>query len=183
MTSPIPDPVVAPVAADLVVCLAAELAKVPNPPTATPRPVCLRPGDRVDLLVSQTQDECCEGLAWVRLVRMYPSGQQPFPAQDSRVTPCDVYRWALVFELGAVRCAPTPDADAIPTCDEWTDTTLNEYDDLAALRRVACCYQRQYSDRLILQDAGEPITVEGGCTGVTLLVTIGVPACDCPEEA
>lgn len=182
MTSPVSDTTVAPIAADLVLCLAAELAKVPNPVVHTPRPVCLRPGDRVDLLISQTQDECCEGLSWVRLARMYPSGQQQFPLQDGYVTPCDVLRWAVVFELGAVRCAPTAEAEDLPTCDEWTDTTLNEYDDLAALRRAVCCYQQQHTDRLISQDAGEPITTEGGCTGVTLLVTIDAPSCDCTEE-
>lgn len=182
MTSPIPDPTVAPIAADLVLCLATELAKVPNPVAETPRPVCLRPGDRVDLLISQTQDECCEGLSWVRLVRMHPSSQQRFPTQDDRVTPCDVLRWAVTFELGAVRCSPTAEPEALPTCEEWTDATLNGYDDLAALRRAVCCYQRQHTDRLVLQDAGEPVTTEGGCAGVTILVTISAPSCDCPEE-
>jgi hypothetical protein len=182
MTTPISDPVIAPIAADLLLCLADELAKVPNQVGLETRPVCLRPGDRVDLLISQTSDECCEGLSWVRMARQYPSGQQRFPLQDDRVTPCDVLRWAVVFELGSVRCAPTAEAEDLPSCEEWTETTLNQYDDLAALRRVACCYQRQHTDRLIAQDVGEPITTEGGCTGVTLLLTISAPACDCVEE-
>lgn len=181
MTAPISDPVIAPIAADLVVCLALELAKVPNPISDTPRPVCLRPGDRVDLLISQTRDECCEGLSWVRMVRIYPSAQQRFPAQDDRVTPCDVLRWAVTMELGAVRCAPTAEPEDLPTCDEWTETTLNEYDDLAAIRRALCCYQQQNPTRLLAIDPGEPITTEGGCTGVTMLVTISAPACDCTE--
>lgn len=182
MTSPIPDVTVAPIAADLVLCLAAELAKVPNPAGVDPRPVCLRPGSRVDLLISQNNDECCEGLSWVRLVRTYPSGRQPFPTQDDSVSPCDVLRWAVVFELGAARCAPTAEPEALPSCEAWTDTTLDSYDDLAALRRAVCCYQRQHPDKLVLQDAGEPITLEGGCTGMTILVTISAPSCDCPEE-
>lgn len=182
MTSPVADTTVAPVAADLVVCLAAELAKVPNPVSADPRPVCLRPGDRVDLLISQTSDECCEGLSWVRMVRMYPSGQDRFPTPDGATTPCDVLRWAVVFELGSVRCSPTPDADTLPSCDEWTDTTLNQYDDFAALRRAVCCYAQSHTDRLTIISSGEPITTEGGCTGITLLVTISAPSCDCPDE-
>lgn len=179
MTSPISDPVVAPVAADLLLCLSIELAKVPNPVSGEPRPVCLRPGDRVDLLISQTQDECCDGLAWVRLVRMYPSVRGKFPSQDSDVEMCDVLRWALVFELGAVRCAPTPEAGDLATCDEWSDVTLNQYDDLAAIRRTFCCYQEQNIDRLVSVDSAEPITVEGGCTGVRMLATISAPSCDC----
>lgn len=182
MTSPTPDLVVAPIAADLVLCLAAELAKVPNPVSTEPRPVCLRPGDRVDLLIAQNRDECCEGLSWVRMVRIYPSGRQSFPAQDDSVSPCGVIRWAVVFELGAARCAPVAEPEVLPSCDEWTDATLNGYDDLAALRRAVCCYEREHPDRLVLQDAGEPVTLEGGCTGVTTLVTISAPSCDCPQE-
>lgn len=182
MTSPVADPMVAPIAADLVVCLAAELAKVPNPVSVGVRPVCLRPGDRVDLLISQTSDECCDGLSWVRMVRIYPSGHGRFPAQDGETTPCDVLRWAVVFELGAVRCSPTPDADVLPSCEEWTETTLDQYDDLAAIRRAVCCYAQGNTERLTIISSGEPITTEGGCTGVTLLVTISAPPCDCPEE-
>lgn len=177
--TPIPDLVVAPIAADLVLCLAAEMARVPNPVSADPRPVCLRPGDRVDLLMSSTDDECCRGLSWVRWVRMFPSASSPFPAQDDAVTPCGVQRWAVVFELGAVRCSPTPGIDALPSCDEWTDVTLNMYDDLAAIRRAVCCYERQEPYRLVVQQDAEPITTEGGCSGVTMLVTISSQPCDC----
>lgn len=181
MTTPITDPLVAPIAADLIACLTREIAKVPNPPNPiTVRPVCLRPGDRVDLLISQNEDECCEGLAWVRWVRAYPSGQNQFPAQDDTVSPCGVIRWAVEFELGAVRCAPTPDIENIPTCDQQTDVALNGYDDGAAIRRAACCYAITHPyDNLVLQGVGEPMTTEGGCVGVAYLVTISGPACDC----
>jgi len=179
MTTPISDPLISPIAADLVVCLTAEAAKVPNPP-ASPRVVCLRPGDRVDLLISQTEDECCSGLMWVRWVRAYPSGQNTFPTQDDRVSPCRVLRWAVQFELGAVRCAPTPDPESLPSCDEWTDVTLGVYDDGAAIRRAICCYAQSHEyDALVLQEDGRPLTTEGGCVGVAYLVTISGPACDC----
>lgn len=183
MTSPISDPVVAPIAANLILCLTAEAAKVPTPPSETPRIVCLRPGDHVDLLMSSTEDECCQGLMWVRFVRMYPSAQGKFPAQDGRVTPCDVMRWAVVFELGAVRCSPVGTTDELPTCDDWTDVTLNTYDDLAAIRRALCCYATSFTDRLIMQGIAEPLTTEGGCTGVSMLVTISGPSCDCQEAS
>lgn len=179
MTSPISDPVVAPIAADLLLCLSIELAKVPNPVSANPRPVCLRPGDRVDLLISQTSDECCEGLSWVRMVQIYPSSRTTFPAPDGDVQWCDVLRWAVVFEIGAVRCAPTPDVGELASCEEWSDVTLNQYDDLAAIRRALCCYGEQNTERLVSVGVGAPITVEGGCTGVTMLATISAPSCDC----
>src|SRR5512136_2051125 len=100
----ISDPTVGPIAAKLLACLVAEAAKVPNPPSS-PRPVCLRPGDHVDVLMSQNEDECCEGLMWVRWNRIFPSGSA-FPGADEITYPCGVMRWAVEFELGAVRCAP-----------------------------------------------------------------------------
>ena len=179
MTTPIVDPLIAPIAADLVTCLTAESAKVPDPP-ATPRVVCLRPGDRVDLLISQNEDECCSGLMWVRWVRAYPSGLQQFPTADDRANPCGVTRWAVQFELGAVRCAPTPDPEELPTCDEWTDTTLGVYNDGAAIRRAFCCYTSGHEyEATVFQGEGQPLTTEGGCVGVAYLVTISGPACDC----
>jgi hypothetical protein len=180
VTAPISDPIIAPIAADLVLCLAEEIAKVPNPPTTDPRVVCLRPGDRIELLISTMEDECCAGLAWVRWTGMVPS-RSAFPAADDTVSPCDVMRWAVTFELGAVRCSPTPDADALPTCDEWTDTTLNVYDDLAAIRRALCCYTVAHPYVLVLQGAGEPLMTEGGCVGVAMTVTIAADTCDCPR--
>lgn len=183
MTAPIIDPLVSPIAADLVSCLTVEASKVPNPP-ASPRVVCLRPGDKVDLLISQTRDECCEGLMWVRWVRAYPSSQQKFPTADSQSSPCGVQRWAVQFELGAVRCSPTPDSDELPTCDEWTDVTLGIYDDGAAIRRAVCCYAASHEyDAVVFQDEGQPLTTEGGCAGVAYLVTISGAACDCQNAS
>lgn len=179
MTVPIPDPMVAPIAADLVAVLTTAFAAVPNSPS-TPRVACLRPGDRVDLLISQNEDECCSGLVWVRWVRSYPSGQSRFPNPDGNVSPCNVIRWANDFELGAVRCAPTPDVEQIPTCDDWETVTIGVYDDSAAIRRAVCAYVNGAgSDRLVLQGEGRPLTTEGGCVGVAWLITVSAPACDC----
>jgi hypothetical protein len=102
-----------------------------------------------------------------------------FPAQDDTVSPCDVSRWAVVFELGAVRCAPTPDVEDIPTCDQQTDLALAIYNDGAAIRRALCCYMADHPYDLVHQDVGEPLTTEGGCAGVAYLVTIAANACDC----
>lgn len=173
----ISDPTVAPIAATLVACLAQEAAKVPDPP-ATPRVVCLRPGDHVDLLASQTEDECCSGLMWVRWSRIHPSAQS-FPSQDGRVSPCDVMRWAVTFELGAVRCSPIGTSNSLPTCDDWEATTLGMMDDGAAIRRALCCFQKTYPDTLMIIDSGMPLTTEGGCTGVVYTVIIAADSCDC----
>jgi hypothetical protein len=173
MTSPLYDMLVAPVVADLLACLTIEMGKTPQPPAS----VCVRVGNRVDLLLSDTYDECCAGLAWVRLVRQYPS--RSFPDPDEGVSPCDVARWAIVFELGVARCAPTGDLGTIPSCEDWTAAAVIHYADLAALRRTACCYATQYrGQRKIVVSEGVPQTTEGGCTSLTMQVTISALACD-----
>lgn len=171
------DPMIGPIAADLVACLIVEAAKVPDPPSAT-RVVCLRPGDQIDLLLSQLEDECCAGLMWVRWDRAYPSSQS-FPEPDRSPTPCDITRWAVSFELGAVRCAPVGDTDVLPTCDQWEAVTLGIYDDGAAIRRAMCCYQVSNEYSLVSVDGGEPMTTEGGCVGVKYMITISANNCDC----
>jgi hypothetical protein len=172
MTAPLYDLLIAPVAADLLACLTTEMAKTPVPPAQ----VCIRVGDRADLLMSETYDECCAGTAWVRLARQYPSRNFPIPDTEAY---CDIARWALVFELGAARCAPTSDVMAIPSCDDWTATAVTHYADLAALRRTACCYAADNRrNRKVLVSEGTPQTTEGGCTSVIMQLTISALACD-----
>jgi hypothetical protein len=167
------DPIIAPVAADLLACLATEVAKTPDPPAS----VCLRPGDRVDLLLSTTYDECCSGLAWVRWVNQYPSAN--FPDPDEVASPCGVTRWAVTFELGVARCAPTSDAQTVPSCDQWIANTLDTYNDLAAVRRALCCYATTVKyQRLVYVGTAQPQTAEGGCVSVTMQVIVSAQACD-----
>lgn len=170
------DSTVTPYAQALLECLRAEMAKVEHPPAS----VCWRVGSRVDLLVSETRDECCEGLAWVRVASVYPS--RNFPAPDATPQNCGPLQWAVVLELGAARCAPTADPAVIPSCEQWTETTRRVLDDAAAIRRAAtCCFPAEVPDRMFLVGSWTPLTVEGGCVGGTMTVTLAVPACDCVE--
>lgn len=175
------DQVIAPVASDLLTCLTEEMAKTPTPPDS----ICLRVGDHVDLLISQTYDECCAGLAWVRWAGQYPSSQGNFPSIDVSASPCEVTRWALVFELGAARCAPVAGVEGVPTCDAWLAAGVEHFADLAALRRAICCYANANSYQRVLVGEAEPQTTEGGCTSVTIRVTISASACDpvCREDS
>lgn len=177
MTDPVLDLSVRPVADLLVACLGQEVAKVANPPAVT----CLRPGDQVALLVSTVRDECCEGLAWVRVVNIYPSNS--FPQQDVTVAGCGVMAWAAVLEMGVARCAPTPPAEDIPSCEEWTDATYAQLDDAAAMRRALCCFAAAEPRRLLLPGIWQPLPIDGGCMGGTMLVTVAIGDCDCVEES
>lgn len=164
---------VTPVLVELQDCLSTQVAQVTFPPFGV---ACLRPGDRVDLLLSTTRDECCEGLAWVRVVGGFDSAK--FPAPDQLPTKCIGDRMAVVLEMGVARCAPTPDATAIPTCEEWTEVTQRVMDDWAAMRRAARCFQALNPTRLMIRGGWQPLPTEGGCVGGTLLVTVAVQDCD-----
>lgn len=171
------DPLVMPLAQELLDCLEQEINKVINPPTY----VQLRPGTVVDHLISLAEDECCDGLAWVRPGQFYPSSD--FPSQDQEPLPKGTVGWAIQLEMGAVRCAPTPDADAIPTGDQWSDVTQAVMDDAAAMRRAVCCFISAEAgrNRKVLPGIWEPLSVQGGCVGGILPVTILGPACDCSD--
>jgi hypothetical protein len=172
------DPSVMPLARELLACLEQEIEKVPVPPMY----VQLRPGNVVAHLLSTHQDECCEGLAWVRPSAFFPSSTV-FPTQDSVPVKGGTRAWAITLELGAIRCAPTPDENRIPTADEWDFTTQAVMDDAAALRRAICCFidaDRSRTGR-VLPGIWQPLSVEGGCVGGILPVTIMGPACDCAE--
>lgn len=172
------DPVVMPLARELLECLEQEIAKVPSPPLRTG----LRTGTVVAHLLSTSDDECCQGLAWVRPVTFAPSSAV-FPVPDSTPVKTGVRSWAVQLEIGAIRCAPTPDEHHIPTAEEWDETTQAVMDDAAAMRRAVCCFAELKQGRWgrMVVGAWTPLPVEGGCVGGTLVVTVQGPACDCSE--
>lgn len=177
MTGPVVDPVAQPILDALLLCLETEIALVPSPPAT----VCMRPGDRVDLLIAQGRDECCEGLAWVRLTGIYPSSQ--FPAQDETYVKCQG-GWAVTVELGVARCAPTGDERHLPDCDQWVTAVNSVTADAAALRRTLLRLRTLDNFRytMTLPGTWEPLTTEGGCVGGAMLVTVQAPMCDTLED-
>jgi hypothetical protein len=175
----ISDPVVMPLARELLECYEQELAKLANPPAS----VGLRPGSVVDLLMSTTDDECCAGLAWVRPASFNPSNG-PFPTQPQAATKQGPLAWAVNLELGYARCAPTPDANSIPTNEQWDEVTQGVMDAGAAMRRAVCCWIQRHKPmgaQQALVGQSSWISVEGGCTGLVLPVSLQGPACDCRD--
>lgn len=174
----IADPVVMPLAQEMLACLAQEIAKVETPPAY----VQLRAGNVVAHLLSMNEDECCEGLAWVRPVTFYPSSGV-FPTADTAPVKGGTRAWAVTLELGAIRCAPVGDETSIPTGAEWMATVQAVMDDGAAMRRAICCFldgDPRRSGRVV-PGAWQPIDVQGGCVGGIMTVTIMGPACDCAD--
>jgi hypothetical protein len=177
----ISDPLVMPLAREMLACLWDAMLDNPSPPAR----VGLRPGTVVDHLMSMMgDDECCDGLAWVRPAEHYPSSGT-FPIQDEQPNKQGTLAWAVTLELGAVRCAPTPGAESIPSEEEWDQTTQHVMDDAAAIRRAICCFIEAKSSRLqrVLPGVWTPVAVQGGCVGGILPVTIRGPHCDCGPDS
>lgn len=172
----IDDLVISPIATDLLSALTIEVSPEKHP--YPPQNICIRPGDVVELMIAEGRDECCEGLAWVRWNRLWPSAAGEFPDLDAAASPCGVLRWAVEFEIGIARCVPIPEANAIVSSSEWTDTALRTFADAAALRRAACRYTSTHTSRLVLIGQQAPTTLEGGCVSTVLTLTVGAKACD-----
>ena len=141
------------------------------------RPVCLRPGNVVTLTLSETRDECCEGAAWVRVGGYFPG----FPTQDDKPAACWPPLWSIVLEMGAARCAMTPDMDEIPTCEQYTDLTRALLADSAAMLCGLACFMST-AEQQVAVSSWEPSAVEGRCAGSTLQITVEFQPClTCPQ--
>lgn len=176
---PITDPLVMPLARELLECYRQELGKLAE----VPLHIGLRPGPIVDFLMSTNEDECCEGLAWVRPAGFFPSSGT-FPTQDATPNKQGMLAWGVTLELGYVTCSPTPDENSIPSDDEWDDVTQAVMDASAAMRRAICCFiEADRPNRLqrVLPGLWQPVAVQGGCVGGLIPVTLRGPACDCAD--
>lgn len=172
------DPLVMPMVRELLACYEIELAKMETPPGS----IGVRPGTVVDFLLSMSDDECCNGLAWIRPETFFPT-TGPFPTQATVAQKQGTLSWAVTLELGYVQCAPTPDETEIPSNDEWLDVTQSVMDAGAAMRRALCCFiaaQPMRAQR-VLAGQWRPIAVQGGCVGGAIPITIMGPACDCDD--
>lgn len=171
-----PDPLVTPLAEELLACLDIEVAKVDDPPEQ----VCLRVGDLVSLMLSTVDDECCGGLAWVRAVTFFPTisfPEQQVALQTGNSTPLG---WTVELEMGVARCMPTPPANQLITCGQWTAVTRQVHDDAAAMRRAFCCFLENHQG-FTVAGAWVPLPVEGRCLGGVMSVLVRGPECDCVE--
>lgn len=76
------------------------------------------------------------GMAWVRLVRAFPS--TVFPTPDTQIN--HSAPMAVQLELGAMRCVPTGTAKNPPSAAEQINATLAQLSDMEAIRHaIGCC--------------------------------------------
>jgi hypothetical protein len=170
------DHVLTPPATELLGCLEDALALF-HDPADRPANIHLRTGNQAEPLLSTTRDECCEGLAWVRVVTWYPT--TAFPEQQVVYNRCAVLLWGVVLEMGVARCAPMTDASQLPSAEEWAAVTERVNADSAAMQRAVCCFKDADPDRMWLAAPWAPIATEGGCVGGTMQLTVAMPPCNC----
>ena len=159
-----------PLAQELLQCL--ENTLTVNPPAQ----FCLRAGERVTPQLSTVEDECCSGLAWVRI-----AGTEPLVLRGAEDTMwgCINHMRRSVLEMGVVRCMPTPPPDALVTCDQWTALALQLEADHTAMEAALCCLYDALNtggvpnvgDVVLRPGVYEPTGPEGRCLGGTLTVT------------
>ena len=102
--------------------------------------VCLRFGEVVNPTLGTNEDECCSGLAWVRVVDI-----EGIRADLDGVSAglCTKTERRLTLEIGTVRCIPPGDLSAGPTCAQWTEAATKMDSDHAAMEAALCCFNTE----------------------------------------
>lgn len=162
-----------PLAKVLLNCLQEVLTTQTDNP---PQHFALRVGEQVPFDLSENEDLCCEGLAYVKINRVYPS--TAFPNEDEGFMPCGPLAWAADLEMGILRCSPTGDINFMPTDAEWADATELVAEDSAAMRLAIACFRDRVSEGIEwVPRSWIPIGPVGACTGGTQIVTVGFIPC------
>lgn len=151
----------------LLQCLGEQLDAGPYPVPA--EKVCLRFGDRVNPTLGTGEDECCTGLAWVRVA------SDDALADPDDASPCVDTARRLTLELGTARCIPFGSVSAGPSCAAWTEAALKMDSDHAAMQAALCCALDAFRDQgayQVVPGSYTPAGPDGNCISGTLTVTI-----------
>lgn len=163
--------------AQLLACLQTSAEANPNPPPENN--FLFLPGAQATADISQYQNMCCDGTAYVRMASQYPS--KNFPAPDDDASNCVPMGFGSIWELGIMRCAPTGTVQKIATAAEWLAAFRQQTIDATTLRSAVCCWVNLYGDGEGVQiGQWTPVGPEGGCLIGTLSVSIqwiGCPGC------
>lgn len=159
------DRMLLPILDDLRACLCAALAERDSNGC-----FCgLYPGPQVtaDWCDCKGRGKC--GMAWVRLVRAFPSSAS-YPSQDTKPGSCAVVV-AAVIELGVYRCLPGPDSQGNVDAAALANATIDQVRDAGAmLQAIQCCTSLARANPLLGVYA--PTPNPGNCGGGTWPVTV-----------
>lgn len=162
-----------PMLVQALACLEEAADTLPNPPKYRR----LAGGENVVAGIDATTDECCEGLAWVRVISAVPTDSFPTPA--SGYQNCPPAELAVELELGILRCSPYAASGQnelqVPTPEMHAAAVAAVLVDAAAMRAAACCLGKLYP---VIIGTGQQAQTEANCMGGTQRVTVAVPFCE-----
>jgi hypothetical protein len=165
------DTMLLPVAEELLACLCAALTENATVDFPAPEICCIRAGDEAIQDMDQYQDECCAGMAYVRIDGFYPTGGPtspfPSPSSDFALNKCAPYAYGLQMEMGVFRCMNT----GILTCDQWEYVAQRHMLDAKSMRKAICCFMAPRDQGDVAMGVWTPRGRDGGCIGATWNVT------------
>jgi hypothetical protein len=156
---PVPDDtLIYPILSDLAYCLCQEY-------TTAGEGLCfcgIEPATGVPIDVGDCGGGSCAA-ASVRLARVFPS--TAFPVAETNAT-CATLLAAEVF-VTVYRCVPAGHDDGSnPTDDEYAHWALQQFADMAAMRRaIACCFRGNHQDVDYVLGEYTPLNPLGGIGG------------------
>jgi hypothetical protein len=171
----ISDPLVMPTAALVLAALVVELEK-----TAAGQPAHTRitPGTEMVAALTDSVDECCEGIASVRVRRVFTTENFPEPAQRPRGDGGPV-SWGVELEMAVARCGAEPGDSMAPSDAQITGDSQVQLDDAAAMRRAVRCLADTWPIIDSMIGDYEPLAAEGNCIGGVQVVTVQVECAEC----
>lgn len=152
-------------AQSLLACYESALAATAQPPAK----VGLRHGAEVVPQLGTQEDECCSGLAWVRIVSV-----ENISAEDPNAV-CVGSQRRLTLEMGAVSCLGFGTVENPLSADAWTDVALLQDAYHGAMEAALCCAYEDLATVLgVHAYAGpyEPTGPDGNCVGAVMQVIV-----------
>lgn len=159
----------------LLACLTVAVEAAENPPSR----IQFLPGAQAGEDISEFEDLCCAGTAYVRVGTVYPSSQE-FPAPDTQAIPCQQQALAVSYEVGIMRCAPAGTTQNVPTSAQWLAAFRQQMIDMTSMFKAACCFRNKYPMDAMLIGPWTPVGPQGGCLLGTVTITHQIAGCgDC----
>lgn len=120
-------------------------------------------------------DDCCSGLLYVSLVRVYPTNT--FPEQTTDPQKCWSARLVGQYQIGVLRCAPSlKGRGQVPSAAEVSNNGLAVMEEGYATMRAIGCLMALWKPRQAAFLAQTYVGPEGGCVGSTLDVAVELRA-------
>lgn len=122
-------------------------------------------------------DDCCDGLAWVRVVQVQPTDGSNAPYSELRNLPATATGATIEFELGILRCAPILDEEGqAPDPDDYTASALQSAADRQQMRMaIICDFPEDITEATCdgqIPGLWAPVDA-GGCAGGFMTTTVG----------